>query len=186
MKIFHKEKEFIPAPDGLHHAVCVDVVDLGEVTANFSGEDKTFPAVRLVWQLDELMSDDGDLPRRFIVAKRYNRSLHEKATLRQHLESWRGRRFSNMELEVDGVDLELLIGVNCQVQVMHREGTYNGKSTTFANVSAVLPPPPNLPKLLPDTNYVRMGERDQSQPASSIDTEVQLDNEEDQEEPVPF
>lgn len=185
MRVFHKEREFIPAPEGLHHAVCVDVVDLGEVTANFSGEEKTFLAIRLVWQIDKLMSEDGDFPRRFIVAKRYNRSLHEKATLRQHLESWRGQRFSNMDLEVDGVDLEKLIGANCQVQVMHRESAYNGRTSTFANVSAVLPPPPDVPKLAPDGNYVRVKNRDQLQSTTSSKPEAEPSPEEEEQE-VPF
>ena len=73
--------------------------------------------------------------RRFDVARVYTLSLHERAALRKDLESWRGRKFTEMEL--DGFDLEKLLGVNAQVAVTHDLGD---DGTIYANVSTVVPP----------------------------------------------
>ena len=49
--------DFVPAPAGLHRAVCVDVIDMGLIdTGKFGVQD----VVRLVWQT-EAMGADGKL-----------------------------------------------------------------------------------------------------------------------------
>jgi hypothetical protein len=140
------ESSFTPAPEGLHHAVCVDVIDLGLV-AGIWGEK---PKVRIVWQLDEENPESG---RRYEVRKMYTLSLHEKAALRKDLESWRGRKFT--EDELGGFDLEKLVGVNCQVQIVH---DLSDNGTVWANVQAIVPAPKNVPKLVP-ADYVRAKDR---------------------------
>ena len=119
-------KNFTPAPEGIHVACCCDVVDLGLADHGFG--EKHYVEVR--FQLE----DADETERRFIVRRRYTLSLSEKATLRKDLETWRGRKFSKKELE--GFDLEKLIGVGAQVQVVHR---LTDQGRTFANVSAVIP-----------------------------------------------
>jgi len=114
------------APAGLHQAVCVDVVDLGVIETSFGNKHMC----RLVWQIEEIDSDTG---RPFSVGKRYSPSLHEKATLRKDLESWRAKPFTKEEL--DGFDLEKLLGVNCQLMVIHE--TREGK--TYANIKSIVP-----------------------------------------------
>ena len=147
MAIYAKRPEstFTLCPEGLHHAVCVDVVDLGVVTGAFGDKHK----VRIVWQIEE----ENDKLRRFTARKQYNLTLHEKATLRKDLESWRGRKFTDAEL--DGFDLEKLLGVNCQIQVVH---DIADEGTIYANVQAVVPAPKNVPKLLP-LDYTRDKDR---------------------------
>src|ERR1700684_2934792 len=102
-----------PAPAGTHAAVCCDVVDLGMLEVSFGGKTKTQHKVNLVWQIEE----DRDDGKPFTVRKRYTLSLHEKASLRKDLESWRGRAFTPAELE--GFDLEVLIGIGCMLNVIH-------------------------------------------------------------------
>ncbi len=123
------EAKWTPCPDGLHHAVCVDVVDLGEVETKFGLKHK----VEIWWQIDEINPDNH---RRFGVRSRFTASLHEKALLRQTLETWRGKKFTADELK--GFDLEKLIGANCQVQVVN-EPDDDGR--TWSNVKAVVPAP---------------------------------------------
>lgn len=120
------ESTFTPAPEGLHVAACCDVVDLGLVDGSFGPKH----SIELHWQLEEENSG-GD---RFVVRRRYTASLGEKATLRKDLETWRGKKFTPEELK--GFDLEKLIGVGCQVQVVHR---LTDQGRTFANVQAVIP-----------------------------------------------
>ena len=143
------ERVFVPAPEGLHPAVCVDEVDLGQVETPWGPRHK----VELRWQLDAVSPDTG---RRFEVRKRYNLTLHEKAALRRDLELWRGRRFTAEELR--GFDLERLVGVPCQVQVTHSEPTEDG--SRFANVTAVLPAPGGV--ALRPVDYVRQRDRDRA------------------------
>jgi len=139
---------FIPCPAGLHHAVCVDVVDLGDLKVNYGGKEKIQHKVRLVWQTDELMPDGKP----YIVQKRYTLSLNEKATLRKDLESWRSKAFTVDEL--NGFDLELLLCVNCQLNVIQE--TRDG--STYGNVTSIVPPPKGVQKLV-SHGYLRVKDR---------------------------
>ena len=154
MAIYTREPEskYTTAPEGLHGAVGCDVVDLGLVTDQFG----TRPMVELRWMLERLDTQDAD-ERRIIVRKRYRNSLHEKAGLRRDLEMWRGKKFSADELR--GFDLERLIGVSCQIQVVHNAKD-NGK--VYANVAAVIPLGKGMPKLAVDSDYVREMDRKES------------------------
>lgn len=140
------ESSFTPCPEGLHHAVCVDVVDLGVLQTNWGDRHK----VRLVWQIEEV---NVETSKRFEVRKQYNLSLHEKATLRKDLESWRGRKFTDDELR--GFDLEKLLGANCQLQVVH---DISEDASIWANVQAIVPAPKNMPKLTA-ADYTRQKDR---------------------------
>ncbi len=137
---------YTAAPEGLHSAVCVDVVNLGIVQGAYGAKHK----VRIIWQLEAVDETHG---RRFDVARVYTLSLHERSALRKDLESWRGRKFT--ELELDGFDLEKLLGVNAQVQVTH---DLSDDGTIYANVSTVVPPIKGVAKLAP-LDYLRAKDR---------------------------
>lgn len=144
------ESKFTPAPEGLFQAVCVDVVDLGLVKSQYGEKHK----VEIRWQLDLICKETE---RRYDVRRWFTLSLHEKASLRQTLETWRGRKFTPEELK--GFDLERLIGVNCQVQVIHN---LSDEGRTYANVQAVVPAPAKVPKIAP-LDYVREQDRPKQQ-----------------------
>lgn len=143
--------EFKPAPAGTHAAVCCDVVDLGVLEVNFGGKSKKQHKVNLFWQIDE----DMDNGKPFLVRKRYTLSLHEKAALRKDLEAWRGRPFTPAEL--DGFDLEVLIGVGCQINIIHAPKPEGGGF--WANVAAVMKMHKSMqtPKI---RDYVRVCDRE--------------------------
>jgi len=157
---------FNPAPEGLHQAVCVDVIDRGMHTSPQWG--KTQQKVELRWQLDTVDEETG---KRFQVGQWYTLSLSEKATLRKHLEAWRSRKFTQEELE--GFDLEKLIGVNCQLQVIHNLGT-NG--STYANVQAVVPLGKGMTKIRPE-EYVRWIDRAENKAEAETATVGAADDE---------
>jgi hypothetical protein len=146
--------EFETAPEGLHPGVCCDVWTIWteERPERWGGGlvDKT----RIVWQIDQTYKGDDGKERRYEVSMPYTASLHEKAKLRHHLESWRGRKFTKEEL--DEFDLEKLIGVNCQIQVVHNVAT-NGN--TYANVQAIVPPAKGAPRLEVSPGYIRRRDR---------------------------
>ena len=148
------ESNFSPAPEGLHQAVCVDVIDLGMVEDPQYGPKHK---VEVRWQLEDLdPKSDPMHPRRFMVQKRYNNVLSTKATLRRDLESWRGRKFSEEELK--GFDLDVLVGINCQLQVVHNIKDEGG---VWANVQAIVPLGKGMTKLEPQ-GYTRVQDRDRT------------------------
>lgn len=139
---------YIPAPAGTWAAVCVDVVDLGMLKVSFGGKDKTQHKIRIVWQISEVRPDNKP----FEVSKRYTLSLHEKAGLRKDLESWRGKPFSQSELE--GFDVETVLGVPCMLNIIKQEKG----ADTYANVTAIM----RLPKGMEapsQRDYVRVCDR---------------------------
>lgn len=140
-------KEFTPAPEGLHQAVCVDVVDLGLQPTPWGEKQK----VDIRWQIDQADPTSG---RQFMTTKRYTLSLNEKATLRQHLEAWRGKKFTAEELQ--GFDLEKLIGVNCQIQIVQE---ISDQGRIYANVQAIVPLGKGMTKIRPSEDYVRVVNR---------------------------
>ena len=143
------DERFPTAPEGTFAALCVDEIDLGRVKTSFGGEDRERNMVRIVWQLDE----DGKDGKPYLIKQDYTASLHEKATLRKHLQSWRGRAFTPTELV--GFDLETVVGAGGMVAVVHATGRKGG---TFANVEAVM----KLPKgVQPPAkgDYVRVKDR---------------------------
>lgn len=126
---------FDPIPDGMHQAICYGVYDLGtQFNATFN---KSQHKVLIQWEIKSQRIDverDGkqvNLPR--VMSKTYTLSLHEKANLRDDLESWRGRGFTADEL--CGFDLAKLLGVKATLQVIHVDKNGN----TYANIKNVLP-----------------------------------------------
>jgi hypothetical protein len=148
------KSDFEPAPEGLHSAVCCDVVDKGLVKDRFGESYK----VQIRWELEEL--DSRSKP--FMAVNTYTLSLHEKSRLRPMLEAWRGKKFS--EDELDGFDLEKLIGANCQVQIIHNP-KQDGSIGAF--VQAVVPVARGGTRLRVSEDYVRYQDRPENKHAQT-------------------
>ncbi|SRR6266571_3722433 len=138
-------EKYVPAPAGLHAAVCVDVVDLGTRDTPWGQRRK----VELRWQTEKTMADGKP----YLVTKKYTNSLHPKATLRAHLESWRGRGLTDVEAEE--FDLEKLLDANCQLTVTHVKMT---SGDPFAKVVAIVPPAKG--QRLQQHGYTRVANRE--------------------------
>ena len=150
MPIFAKAgATFAPTPAGAHPAVCIDVVDLGELEVTFGGKTKKQHKIKIVWEIEELR-DDGQP---FRPSKRYTLSLHEKAGLRKDLESWRGRGFTDEELR--GFDVEVLLGKGCMINVVHT----SKDGSTYGNITAIMKLPKGAVAPTPDRSYVRVCDR---------------------------
>jgi len=141
--------DFTPCPGGSHIAICVDVVDLGLVETSYSGKSKKVHKIRVVWQTGE-KRDDG---KPHYVGRRYTLSLHERSSLRKDLEAWRGRSFTEEELE--GFDVERLLGAAALLSVVQqaRDGS------VYANINAIMRPPKGTSSPALDTTYVRVCNR---------------------------
>lgn len=144
-----KGSSFETCPAGSFAAVCCDVIDLGMVKSDYQGKIKAQHKVCIVWQIDEAQASGKP----FLPRKRYTVSLHEKATMRKDLESWRGRAFTEDELQ--GFDLEKLIGVGAMISVVQAAA----KGNVYANVTAVMRPPKGLTPPAIEPSYVRVQDR---------------------------
>lgn len=162
---------FEPAPEGVHQAVCVDVVDLGLLDVTWQGVKKVQHKVNLAWQIAE----DREDGKPFLVFKRYTLSLHEKAALRGDLESWRGRRFTRDD-EL-GFDVESVLGANCLLNIQHREVG----DRVYANIVSIMPLVKGMPAISV-RDFVRKVDRedapasdgDGSQPAAGAQEDSEL------------
>ncbi|MDH5244837.1 MAG: hypothetical protein OEW98_00185 [Betaproteobacteria bacterium] len=139
-------RAFEPCPAGVQQAVCCDVVDLGLRETPYGEKHK----VDIRWQTAELMPSGQP----YLVNKRYTLSLNEKATLRHDLEAWRGKAFTDAEIE--GFDLERLIGVNALLNIVHGTGSKGG---VFANVASIMPLAKKMTAVKVADDYVRVQDR---------------------------
>lgn len=117
---------------GTHIARCYQMIDLGTHNKEWQGKTRKSHEIRVSWELPLETADFGKgTEEPFAVHKTYTLSLSEKANLRHDLETWRGRTFTEEQLE--SFDVATVIGVPCMVTVTHVEKNGN----TYANVTAV-------------------------------------------------
>ena len=131
--------DFKPHPEGIHPAVCVDVMDLGLVETEFQGQKKMVNKVKLVFE-SEQRGEDG---KACTVSKNFTASLHPKAKLAEFLGKWRGRPVTPGET----IDLAKLIGASCTLVISHQQ---NMSGKTYAAIDAVSKP---TKKVAPSGTY---------------------------------
>jgi hypothetical protein len=76
--------------------------------------------------------------------------------LRKFIEDTRGRALTKEELRPGGFDLDTLVGLNAQVNIVHRAA--EGTDAIYANISSVMPVTKGMPTLKPE-GYTRMKDR---------------------------
>jgi len=137
--------DFKLPPAGSFSARLYRLVDIGTQTTEWMCKTKMQRKIIAMFELHgedndgkPLLTNDG---KPLVVSKRYTLSLDEKATLRKDLEAWRGRAFTQEEL--DGFNLEVLLGKYCMVSITHTE--HDGKQ--YANISSISQIPSALKKL---------------------------------------
>jgi len=121
--------DFKPHPEGIHPAVCVDVMDLGLVETEFQGVKKMVNKVKITFE-SEAKTEDG---KPCSVSKNFSASLHSKSNLAAFLGKWRGRPVAPGE----SIDLQKLIGASCTLVISHQQ---NLSGKTYASIDAVSKP----------------------------------------------
>lgn len=134
-------RELIPA--GNYIARCYQMIEIGTVKEDYMGVPKMLHKVRIGWELpDELRVFDpakGEQP--LVISKEYTLSMHEKATLRNDLKSWRGKDFT--EEEAKCFDITKLLGVPCMLNIIHKQGKTD-PSKTYEQISGITPLPKSV------------------------------------------
>ena len=113
-------EDYENAPTGNQLAVCAFVEDIGTHRGEYQGVPNERHQIVICWELAETMTTGEYAGRPFMLSKFYTLSLAKKANLRQDLESWRGKAFTDEELK--GFDVEKLKGVNCLLNVIEEKG----------------------------------------------------------------
>lgn len=138
--------EFIQVPAGMHLARCYKILDLGTQPKLVQGVTKFQRTIDVYFEVHgedaegnpmvtnkgEPMSINGD----------YNFTLNEASKLTKHLESWRGKKFT--EEERKGFDIEKILGSWAMINVTANLSKSNGK--TYHNISDIMP----VPKMVKD------------------------------------
>ena len=93
-------------PAGPYSGVCCDVIDLGFKVTKYGVKDH----IRIVWQTEHTVKngDGEEVPA--IVMSPTTKTIGKDSNLRKMLESWRGKPFTDEEIN-KGFDVESLIGV---------------------------------------------------------------------------
>lgn len=128
-----------PHPEGIHPAICVDVIDLGMVEVEFQGQHKMVNKVKLVFESEQKTADGKN----WTVSKNFTASLHPKAKLAEFLGKWRGR----VVVPGETIDLDKLLGACCTLVISHQQ---NMVGRTYASIDAISKP---TRKLVPSGNY---------------------------------
>ena len=142
-------------PEGSHLARCYRLIDIGTQSFEYQGKPKKAHKILIGWELPMEAKSDG-AP--FQITKKYTVSLHEKSALRKDLEAWRGKAFT--EPELDGFDLNNIMGKPCYINIAHKVKD----DKTYANIKSIMalpkgvtcPEPINAPVVFDLDNYDAM------------------------------
>lgn len=128
---------FEPIAAGAYLARCFSMVHIGTVVEEYMGEQKMMNKVRISFELPTetkvFKEEKGEEP--YSIGKEFTLSMHEKATLRKFLESWRGKGFS--EEETKEFDISKLLGIPCMINVIHKTSKAGKKYAEIASISPV-------------------------------------------------
>lgn len=131
--------DFEPHPEGIHPAICLDVIDLGLVETEWQGVRRWTNKARIVWETEQRTKEGKNC----IVTKTFTASLHPKSKLSDFLGKWRGRPV----VPGESIDLSKLIGANCTLVISHQQ---NLVGRTYASIDAISKP---TKRLVPSGSY---------------------------------
>lgn len=127
-----------PLAEGVYVGTCYMLAKIGEQYSK--AYDKWNDQLIIGWQINgETVTVDGtEQPR--TMFNFYNAKLGEKTNLQRDLECWRGKRFTADELE--GFDLQNILGTACQLQVVH---SHRDDGSVRAYIKGIMALPKGMP-----------------------------------------
>ena len=147
------ERTLIPADN--HLAICYSVIDLGTHDFEWMGKTKKLRKVKIGWEtpnesFEYVDKENNHKLLKFRISKEYTLSLDDRSNLYKDLISWRGRDFTPEELA--GFDLAKLLGVPCQINVIHKTSKQGRDYAVISSVSKVVKGT-EIPELSCNTQY---------------------------------
>lgn len=144
--------DFEQPPVGTHLARCVRLIDIGTQKGEYQGKATFKRQVIIGWELPtELMTEGEHAGKPFTSSKFYTASLSEKANLRRDLANWRGRDFTEQELQ--GFDAKNILGKPCMLSL-----TVNDKNKVRVTGVMAAPKGMTVPEQINPTIYFSLDE----------------------------
>jgi hypothetical protein len=135
--------DFKKVEPGTYAARCYSMIEIGTIVEEYLGQSKRMHKVMITWELptelEVFHEEKGEEP--YVVSKTYTLSMHEKATLRRDLESWRGQGFT--EKEAEAFDITVLMGKPCMLSIIHRPGKTD-PTKTYVEIASISKMPKGL------------------------------------------
>jgi hypothetical protein len=132
------QKEFEAAPPGLHLGRLYQILHVGTSQGEWQGEVKT--ENKIIFQFELHGEADNGQPliatngKPFVVNKYYNLTMHEKAKLRLHLQSWLKIDFEELAKTKEPFNFKKLLGQFAMVNVVLTK-------TNKSSIDSLLPVP---------------------------------------------
>lgn len=128
-----ERKEFVLAPQGTHIARCITFIHVGTNQEEYMGQPKDFNKIRLTFELpyETKVMKEGEGPKPLVISQDYTLSMAPKAHLRRLVEGILGTAL--LDHEADAFDAESLVGMACQIQVVHKTSKAGNKRAEIAN-----------------------------------------------------
>lgn len=112
--------DFEQPPVGSHVARCVKMIDIGTQKGEYQGQANIRRQIIIGWELPTELITEGEFKGKpFSVSRFYTASLNEKSNLRKDLENWRGRSFTEQELQ--GFESKNILGKPCMLSLIHND-----------------------------------------------------------------
>lgn len=148
--------DFEQPPVGTHVARCVKVIDIGTQKGEYQGKATSKRQCIVGWELPtELMAEGEYAGKPFTVSRFYTASLGEKANLRKDLANWRGRDFTEAELQ--GFDSKNILDKACLLGL-----TPNDKGKVRVTAVMALPKNTQVPPRVNPIVYFSLDEFEQA------------------------
>lgn len=151
--------DFKRAPSGSHIAVCNLVADVGIQPGSQafpSPKRKLYLRFEIPGERVEYEKDGKQVEGPLTIGSFYTASMNEKATLRKHLEGWRGKGFT--DAEAASFDISKLLGKACMLSVIESES--GGK--TYSNIQNIGKLPKGIPEPEAENDLLYYAEDDAS------------------------
>lgn len=129
----NQSKAFELCPEGVTISRCYRIVDLGTQQFEYQGKKKQARKILISWETSNVATEGDHAGKPLMVSKKYTLSLDEKATLRKDLVAWRGRAFSEKELE--GFVIDALLTKPVMLNIVHSD------DKKYANIGSMMPLP---------------------------------------------
>lgn len=147
-----QDSKFKPHPEGQFVAQCVDAINLGESVEQFPGKpEKLVPKCALVFRTGEKNLESGEL---IDMGQEFTVSMGEKANLRKTLESWRGKPYTEQQID-EGVPIHKLAGNWALITVAQKRSR---NDRLYAFVQSVVGVPAAMRNSLPTFPEYKRGE----------------------------
>ncbi len=125
---------FEPIPAGTYIARCYSMILMGTFDEDYLGQKKKLTKVKVSFELPTELKvfDEAKGEQPHVISIDFTLSMADKSNLRAFLTGWRGKSYTDEEAKK--VDISKMVGVPCQLSVIHRTAKSSGK--VYATVSS--------------------------------------------------